>query len=858
MNKILARRVFRNLKNNFVRYFALFLLIVMGMYLVVSLIASADTIINGVNEKAKANKLEDGEFEVFERLSKGELSELKDKDIEVEEAFYMDYKLKDKSTIRIYKNRKKINLIDLDEGKLASSENEIVMEKRYATEHNLKIGDKIEIADKNYKIVGIGSVADYDAPFKEISDTSVDSNIFGLGFVSDKEYSILKKEKKFSKAEEYVYTYLLNDSMTNDELKKYLQNKKVNTSKIKDIYLKDMIDNAIKNKTNIEESLDKLEEGSYLLEEGLKTLSDNNGIIILVLNQLPDMYNPLKEMMMEYLKGNYSAYKGSKELYDVMSQLNYDAKGILNKYFDKVEIDNLTYFMIQKDNPRIKASIDDVAINKYAGIVSGIIIMILFTYVISVFVIHEIEEENVIIGSLYALGVRKNTLVVHYLTLPVVITTLGGIVGTILGFTPYGTGLELASTLSYFSLPQLQTLYPLYIILYGVIMPPLVAILVNYITINKKLSKPVLKLIRNEKKNNKISKINLNDLPFIKKFQIRQFLREKRSSFTLIFGMFISLLITMLALESYELCNDMSIKSKEDTKYEYMYNYKYPIETPPKNGEAVYIETLKKEIYGYNLDVTLMGIDNDNKYFDYNVPKSKSEVIISSSVASKYNLKKGEMLVLKDELNDINYAFKIKEIVDYSVGLNIFMDIDSMRELFNKKDDYYNTVFSSESLDIAPGRLYSTISKEDIYNNANIFISHMRPVVGIFIVVSLVIFIIVMYLMMKMMIDKSELNISLMKIFGFRDKEVKKLYINGNFFTVAVGALICIPLSKISMNKIYPYLVSNVACGYPVSLSFTMYTLMYISIIISYLCINKLLIRKIKKITPAEILKNRE
>ena len=118
-----------NLINIFVRYFALFLLLVMGMYLVVSLIASADTIINGVNEKAKANKLEDGEFEVFERLSKGELSELKDKDIEVEEAFYMDYKLKDKSTIRIYKNRKKINLIDLDEGKLASSENEIVMEK---------------------------------------------------------------------------------------------------------------------------------------------------------------------------------------------------------------------------------------------------------------------------------------------------------------------------------------------------------------------------------------------------------------------------------------------------------------------------------------------------------------------------------------------------------------------------------------------------------------------------------------------------------------------------------------------------------------------------------------------------------
>ena len=179
-------------------------------------------------------------------------------------------------------------------------------------------------------------------------------------------------------------------------------------------------------------------------------------------------------------------------------------------------------------------------------------------------------------------------------------------------------------------------------------MPLIVAILVNYITINKKLSKPVLKLMRNEKKSNKISKINLNDLPFIRKFQIRQFLREKRSSFTLVFGMFISLLIAMLALESYELCNNISIQSKEDTKYEYMYNYKYPTKTPPKKGEAVYIETLKKEIYGYNLDITLMGIDEDNKYFDYNDPKSKSEVIISSSVAYKYNLKKGDMLVLKD------------------------------------------------------------------------------------------------------------------------------------------------------------------------------------------------------------------
>ena len=44
--------------------------------------------------------------------------------------------------------------------------------------------------------------------------------------------------------------------------------------------------------------------------------------------------------------------------------------------------------------------------------------MILFTYVISVFVIHEIEKENSIIGTLYALGVIKKQLLKYYLTVP--------------------------------------------------------------------------------------------------------------------------------------------------------------------------------------------------------------------------------------------------------------------------------------------------------------------------------------------------------------------------------------------------------------------------------------------------------
>ena len=45
-------------------------------------------------------------------------------------------------------------------------------------------------------------------------------------------------------------------------------------------------------------------------------------------------------------------------------------------------------------------------------------------------------------------------------------------------------------------------------------------------------------------------------------------------------------------------------------------------------------------------------------------------------------------------------------------------------------------------------------------------------------------------------------------------REVRKMYLDGNFFTVVIGALIVIPVCKMIMDYVYPrYLVSNVGVG---------------------------------------------
>ena len=201
---------------------------------------------------------------------------------------------------------------------------------------------------------------------------------------------------------------------------------------------------------------------------------------------------------------------GSKELRDGVRELQEEADDMIEEYFT-FDIDNLTQFLIAEDNPRIDAAAGDVVINRFAGILAGIILMILFTYVISVFVIHNIEKESSVIGALYALGVTRGQLLFHYLLNPMLIAFLGGVVGGILGFSKYGTGWQMGDSIAYYSLPPMRIVTPGYLLFYSLIMPPVTAAVVNYLVINKKIKCTALSLLRNEQTAGKAGRIqNMN------------------------------------------------------------------------------------------------------------------------------------------------------------------------------------------------------------------------------------------------------------------------------------------------------------------------------------------------------------
>lgn len=836
MQKVLRKRIWRDFKSNLPRYLALSLLIILAMYLVVSLVGAAETIIRGSENADSRQCVEDGDFSLFVPMKDEEMEDLEADGVTIEPQFYMDYEIDEDHTIRIFANRDEVNRIDLVKGTLAEKGNELVVERQFAEKNDISAGDVITFGGREFTVTGIGTTPDYDNVLKSLGDTGCDCLHFGTGFVAADVYDTLRAEEKSIKSEEYYYAYRLNGAMTDDELKDRLEELEFTSGDVEDPFFQEYWDRTMGKKDDLTDGIQELLDGAKELKE-LKAFED--GII-------------------EYTDGTKEAEDGSNELLDGIQELKDETDDMIDDIFSE-DAQNLMTFVKAGDNARIQAASGDQELYRSVGTIAGAILLILISYVLSVFVVHSIDQESAVIGALYALGVKRKNLMAHYVTLPTVITFVSGLIGTLLGYSSLGVPIQMQDCYNYYSLPDLDVIYMPYLFIYGIVVPPVISIIVNSLVIRKRLSKPVLTMIRNEQKVGNGKDIKLGNMSFMNLFKIRQMLRESRTGFTVVFGMFVSLLLAMMSLEIYTYCANVNRDYVNDTKYEYMYTYKYPTEEVPEGGYEAYAKTLKKKIYGYNFDITVMGLTENNPFFDVDLSDSSSKVAISSSIAYKYGLDVGDNLTLKDDEADKIYAFEIASVAQYAPSFMVFMPYDKALELFDEPEDYFNVVFSDHALDVETGRLYATTTKTDVKKAAGIFSDIMQGMILTIGGVSVLIFIVVMYLMMKVMIDRSSFNIALIKIFGYRNKEVKKMYLDGNFYIITIGALISIPLTKWIMDVAYePAFVPNIACGIDKSFPFWMYLAIFAGILILYFIINHLLIRRIRKMVPAEVLKNRE
>lgn len=276
MQKLLFLKTIRDLKKNFLRYLALLLLVALSMFIVVGLVGSAEGVISSVNSRAFKNNLEDGEFSVFLPLKDNEIEEIKNKDIDIEPSFSCDYQFDKNSIVRIMKIRKNINLVEYNQGIAPISDNEIALERIFATAHNLKVNDKVKFSGNEFRVCAIVTSPDYDSCLKELSDSSADGNLFGTAFVNDETYEKLSKSSDKLNSEDYYYSYKLTNNATDKELKDYLNDLKISADDVDDEYFQELVQDKSADRNKLTDSTKDLEDGASSLNSAMKELSDGS------------------------------------------------------------------------------------------------------------------------------------------------------------------------------------------------------------------------------------------------------------------------------------------------------------------------------------------------------------------------------------------------------------------------------------------------------------------------------------------------------------------------------------------------------------------------------------------------------
>ena len=504
------------------------------------------------------------------------------------------------------------------------------------------------------------------------------------------------------------------------------------------------------------------------------------------------------------------------------------------------------------------------------------ILIAVIAFIFAITISNTIEKEASVIGTLRASGYSKEELIVHYMSMPLIVTIAGAVAGNILGYTAFR---KLAINLYYnsYSMPTCGIEWSPVALVKTTIIPLVLMFFINLIIIVKKLQLSPLKFLRHDLTKSKRSKARrIPSWSFLRRFRIRILFQNMPNYVVLIFGVIFIEVMLCFAFGLPDSLNNYGDRAPEMVFADYQYmlmRYKDEdgnvIETKESSAERFNSTSLlypKKRSSivdgmgsGGDESVTVYGIMADSSYVDLPSDLAKGSVYVSSAFASKFDLKTGDVITLHEEYANKSYEFTVAGITDYDGGIAVFMNNDSFIEVFGKKADEFSGFFSrNEITDINAQDIAVVITTKDITKITTQLMHSMGGFMDIFKYTMVVLAAALIYLLAKIIIERNEHSISMVKILGFKNSEIGSLYIIPTAIVVTLFSVISFVVGYFLMIWIFKAVMMQMD-GYfmfymkPVSM-----VLSVVYLLIGYLFVSMIDYIRIKRIPMDVALKNVE
>lgn len=524
---------------------------------------------------------------------------------------------------------------------------------------------------------------------------------------------------------------------------------------------------------------------------------------------------------------------------------------------------SLSTFTLRENNPRIIQVFDDANAPKQVSLVIGLLLVCVVAFVISISVSNTIANESKTIGIFYAQGFKRSELLKYYMLLPCVISSLATFVGAAIGVA---VSEPLLSVESEYTTPKVVMQSSPMIIVLGIVLPIVLTFLISYFSVSKKLKFTPLSLLRGDdsvKMPSKAEKfVGRMNIPFILRFRLKSIIREKGSIFALLFGITLSVYVLLTAMYLKDSADNFVKTLENSMPYESMYTFvnKSDLNKYSAYGEKTSIKEVRFSDGEKMRNIYIQGIADNTALFD--MPEiydlKDGEVIASLSSYKKYGFKSGDKIELYDDTEDKTYSVTVAGISKYDYGQYLYTTENGYNKILALHGDSRNSLLTQQKLDIDIDKIAASFHKDELINSVSGTLEMINVLSGIMLWIGSAILICITVMLLQMNIEKDKNNISMVKIFGYRKKEIKALYLNGNVFVLIIGGILAFPMGYYTTKAVYDGVMDNLQQYFLPYIYLQSALMAFAIIIVSYNVAMYLLVRKIDKIPLTEVIKNRE
>lgn len=751
MKNPLIRRLPREFKREAGKYLIIFLFMATVIGFVSGSLVAVDSMDTAYDESFEKYNIEDGNFELAYEADDTLLELLEEEDVTVYENYYVEEETKEvNSTLRIFKKREEINLECLMEGEWPENEDEIALDRMYADNNDIQVGDKLTAGNKELTVTGYVALSDYSALYQNPSDMMFESIQFGVAVMTEEGFHSFGVDNLH-----YSYSWKY-DNVPQDDL-----------------------------------------EAKERSEDFLEVLSEN----AMITNYIP-----------------------------------------------------------QYSNQAIQFTGDDIKRTEPMMTTFLVIVVVIIAFIFAITTSNTIAKEATVIGTLRASGYTRGELMRHYLSIPVLVTFISAIVGNILGYT-YFEDFIVDMCYESYSLPTYVSIWNANAFIQTTVIPVALMIGINVAILSSKLKLSPMKFLRRDlSKGKKKKAIRLNTkIGIMKRFRLRIVFQNMPNYITIIFGILLANLILLLGVAFPALIDKYEEEITSNLISDYQYILKASAETETEGAEKYCAGGLKYvHKNGREESATLFGVDADSKYVELELSEN-NHIYVSTAFSEKYGVTVGETVTLQAEYGEETYSFVVDGLYEYPAGIAVFMNREYFNELFENEEDYFNGYLSDTEIDDIDEMYIATeITVDDMTKMSRQMETSMVGYMDMFFVFGIVMFMLIIYLLSKIIVEKNTQSISMAKILGYTNGEINGLYVLTTSIVVIVSLILTMPIVDVMMEYVCIIMMSEYSGWLPYVVPFSAYVKIVVAGIVSYAVIAFMQYRKVKKIPLDIALKNVE